>query len=50
MKVLEVLPAGPYTLDDPQLRSRIMSTIQQQKLVEQILGELRSKTYIQIRM
>ena len=50
MKVLEVLPAGPYTLDDPELRSRIMQTLQQQKLVDQILAELRSKTYIQIRM
>ncbi len=50
VKVLEVLPAGPYSLDDPELRSRIMQTLQQQKLVEQILDELRSKTYIQIRM
>ncbi len=46
----EVLPAGPYSLDDPDLRSRIMQTLQQQKLVEKILEELRSKTYIQIRM
>jgi peptidyl-prolyl cis-trans isomerase SurA len=50
MKVLEVLPAGPYSLDDPDLRGRIMQTLQQQKFVEQILDELRSKTYIQIRM
>ncbi len=50
MKVLEVLPAGPYSLDDPDLRGRIMQTLQQQKLVEQILDELRSKTYIQIRI
>ncbi|MFH1763191.1 MAG: peptidylprolyl isomerase [Gemmatimonadota bacterium] len=50
MKIVQVLPAGPYTLDDPNLRGRIMQTLQQQKLVEQILAELRSKTYIQIRM
>lgn len=50
VKVLEVLPAGPYTLDDEDLRSRIMQTLQEQKLVDQILEELRSKTYIQIRM
>lgn len=50
MKVLEVLPAGPYTLDDPELRGRIVQTLQEQKLVEEILDELRSKTYIQIRI
>jgi hypothetical protein len=50
LKVLEVLPAGPYTLEDQALRSRIVQTLQQQKLVEQILDELRSQTYVQIRM
>jgi peptidyl-prolyl cis-trans isomerase SurA len=50
VKVEEVLPAGAYTVDDPMLRDRIIQTLQQQKLVEQILEELREKTYIQIRM
>lgn len=50
IKVLEVLPAGPYTVDDPELRARILQSLQQQKLVDQILDELRSKTYIQIRI
>jgi len=50
VKVLEVLPAGAYSLDDPNLRGRILQAIQQQKLVDQILEELRSKTYIQIRI
>jgi len=50
MKIVEVLPAGPYSLDDPDLRSQIVQTLQQQKLVEEILDELRLKTYIQIRM
>lgn len=50
MKIVQVLPAGPYTLDDPNLRSRVIEALQQRKLVEQILDELRSKTYIQIRM
>lgn len=50
VKVVEVLPAGPYTVDDPQLRGQIIQNLQQQKLVEQILDELRAKTYIQIRM
>lgn len=50
IKVSDVLPAGPYSLDDPALRSQIVTTLQQQKLVDEILEELRSKTYIQIRM
>jgi parvulin-like peptidyl-prolyl isomerase len=50
IKVLDVLPAGPYSLTDADLRSQIIQTLQQQKLVDQILEELRSKTYIQIRM
>jgi peptidyl-prolyl cis-trans isomerase SurA len=50
LKVVDVLPAGPYSLDDPGLRDQILQTLQQQKLVDQILEELRSKTYIQIRM
>ena len=50
VKVLEVLPAGAYSLDDQELRGRILQAIQQQKLVEEILEELKLKTYIQIRM
>jgi peptidyl-prolyl cis-trans isomerase SurA len=50
IEVVEVLPAGPYSLDDPGLRDRILQNLQQEKLVDQILEDLRSKTYIQIRM
>jgi peptidyl-prolyl cis-trans isomerase SurA len=50
IKVLERLPAAPYSLEDEEVRSRIVQSLQQQKLVEQVLEELRSKTYIQIRM
>jgi peptidyl-prolyl cis-trans isomerase SurA len=50
LKVLEVLPAGPYSVDDPDLRSRIIQALQQEKFVDQILAELRSKTYVLIRM
>jgi peptidyl-prolyl cis-trans isomerase SurA len=50
IKVLDFLPAGPYTLEDEDLRARIMTQIQQGKFVDKILEELRSKTYIQIRM
>lgn len=46
--VLAVRSGGEYTLDDvrPQIRERI----QQQKLLDKILDELRSQTYVQIRI
>jgi parvulin-like peptidyl-prolyl isomerase len=50
LKVLEVTEGGAYTLEDVELRQRIRETLQQQKIVDQILEELRSKTYVQIRM
>jgi parvulin-like peptidyl-prolyl isomerase len=48
VKVVDVLPAGPYTLDDADLRSRITQTLQQEKLLDKILEELRASTYVQI--
>ena len=50
VKVIDVLPAGPYSLDDAELRNRITQAIRQQKLLDKILQELRSKTYVQIRL
>jgi peptidyl-prolyl cis-trans isomerase SurA len=50
LKVVEVLPAGPYSLDDPGLRDQILQTLQQQRMVDQLLEELRGRTYVQIRM
>lgn len=50
IRVINVLEGGPYTLDDPDLRTQIQQSLRQQKMVEEILDELRSKTYIQIRM
>jgi peptidyl-prolyl cis-trans isomerase SurA len=50
IEVVDVLPAGPYSLDDPGLRDRILENLQQQKMVDQILEDLRTRTYIQIRM
>ena len=48
IQVVDVLPAGPYTLEDPEIRDRIIQTLQQQKMVDQILADLRSQTYIRI--
>jgi len=48
IEVLEVREAGAYTFED--LRPTIASQLQQEKLRERILEDLRSKTYIDVRM
>ncbi len=48
VKVTAVSPAGEYTIDD--LRSQIRDQIQQSKMMDEIIGELRAKTYIDVRM
>ena len=46
--VLDVREAGAYTFED--LRATIASQLQQEKLRERILEDLRAKTYIDVRM
>lgn len=48
VKVLEVREGGLYSFED--LRGQILERLQQDQLVENILDELRAKTYIQIRI
>jgi peptidyl-prolyl cis-trans isomerase SurA len=48
-RVLNVTAAGEYTLEDRELREQIRRYLQQEKLMEEIVGELRRRTYIEIR-
>lgn len=48
VKVLEVREGGEYSFED--IRGQILDRLQQDKLLENILEELRSKTYVQIRI
>jgi len=48
LKVLEVRQGGTFSFED--LRGQILEVLQQNQLVENILAELRAKTYIQIRI
>jgi peptidyl-prolyl cis-trans isomerase SurA len=48
-RVLNVTAAGEYSLEDRELREQIRRYLQQEKLMEEILGELRRRTYIEIR-
>lgn len=49
VKVANVAPAGEYTLDDQDVREQIRRYLQQEKLMEEVLGELRRRTYVDIR-
>lgn len=49
VRVLSVREAGPYTLQDQDVRDQIRSALQQEKLLEEVLAELRRRTYIDIR-
>jgi peptidyl-prolyl cis-trans isomerase SurA len=46
--VMNILEGGPYSLEDEDLRSQIRQNIQQQKLIDQILNELRARIFVQI--
>lgn len=49
VKVLDVTEAGEYTLEDEELRGQIRQFLQREKLMREVLDELRSRTYIDIR-
>jgi parvulin-like peptidyl-prolyl isomerase len=49
VRVEEVAEAGEYTLDDQELRTQIRTYLQREKLMDEVLSELRRSTYIDIR-
>lgn len=48
-QVLDVTEAGEYTLDDQELRAQIRQFLQREKLMNEVLSEMRQGTYIDIR-
>jgi peptidyl-prolyl cis-trans isomerase SurA len=48
LRVDEVLEGGAWSLDDEDLKSQIRQTLQQQKLIDQILDELRARIFVKI--
>jgi peptidyl-prolyl cis-trans isomerase SurA len=50
VRVLNVVPEGPFTAEDRELREQIRRYLQQEKLMEEIIGELRRRTYVDIRI
>ncbi len=49
VKVIDVRAAGEYSFDDPIVREQFKKSVEQQKLIAEILGELRRQAYIQVR-
>lgn len=47
--VTNVTAAGEYSLEDQELRTQIRSYLQQEKLLQEVLEELRRGTYIDVR-
>jgi peptidyl-prolyl cis-trans isomerase SurA len=50
VQVVAVAPEGRYTVDDQELRDQIRRYLQQEKLMDEVIGELRRRTYIDIRL
>jgi hypothetical protein len=48
-KVLRYDASGEYSLDDPVFREQIRESLEQTALREEILAELRRRTYVEIR-
>ncbi len=50
VRVNRVVAEGRYTAEDRDLREQVRQYLQQDKLVNEIIGELRRRTYIDIRL
>lgn len=50
VKVMDVTEEGEYSLDDPTVRFQVRQQLQQQKLLEELVGELRRQTYVDVRL
>jgi peptidyl-prolyl cis-trans isomerase SurA len=50
VRVLNVVPEGPYSADDRELREQIRRYLQQEKLMSEVIDELRRRTYVDIRI
>lgn len=49
VKVDEVKPAGEYSLSDPDTRQQVRDQVQRQLLMDEIIGELKRRTYVDVR-
>jgi peptidyl-prolyl cis-trans isomerase SurA len=50
IKVTDRKPAGAYSLDDPQFRAQLMRSVSENRMVEEILRDLRQRTLVEYRL
>ena len=50
VRVTELTEAGEYSWDDPEVRSRVREQLERQKLMEELIRELRTRTHVEIRI
>lgn len=50
VRVTDVTEAGAYSWSDPELRARIREQLESQKLMDELIAELRRSTLVEIRM
>lgn len=49
-RITDVTEAGTYSWSDPELRARVREQLESQKLMEELIQELRESTLVEIRM
>jgi len=50
LKVTSVTEKGPYSWDDPLVRTQFREQLEQQLLIEEIVRELKARTYVEVRI
>jgi len=50
VSVMEQRAAGEYDVEDPGFRADLREQLQQQKLIEEVVDELRDRTYVDVRI
>jgi peptidyl-prolyl cis-trans isomerase SurA len=49
LKITDVRAAGKYSWDDPDFRAQFRKNIEQRRLIEEIIAELKAQTFIDLR-
>lgn len=50
VKVEEVKAAGEYSLDDPATREQVREQVERELLMQEIISDLKRRTYVDIRL
>lgn len=50
VKVEEVKAAGEYSIDDPETREQVRQQVQQELFMGELIGDLKRRTYVDIRL